>query len=266
MDYSYWHKQQIGSPLFPDIEWNKPEQRNQAGRLGIIGGTKLGFAGVAESYSTALSVGVGYVRVLLPDSLKKTVPVTMTDVVFGASTPVGSLSKDALGDMRALGEWANGILLAGDAGRNSETAIAYEEFISRYEKPLVITRDAVDLLKHNPELLANRRDTTLVLSFAQLQKLFQALYYPKMLVFSMHLMHFVETVHKFTITYPITIATLHRDTLVVASGGEVTTTKWEHPMAIWRGITAARAASYLLWTPAQPLHAITASLVSATNE
>jgi hypothetical protein len=34
-------------------------------------------------------------------------------------------------------------------------------------------------------------------------------------------------------------------------------------MAIWRGQTAARAAAYLLWTPSQPLEAITASLVTS---
>ena len=50
MDYSYWKKQSIDAPLFPDIEWSKPENRLQAGKLGIIGGNKLGFAGVAEAF------------------------------------------------------------------------------------------------------------------------------------------------------------------------------------------------------------------------
>ena len=74
MDFDYWQKQSPDTPLFPDIEWNKPEQRSLAGKLGIIGGNKLGFAGVAEAYSVALGNGVGQVRVLLPDVLKKTIP------------------------------------------------------------------------------------------------------------------------------------------------------------------------------------------------
>ena len=262
MDHTYWRQQTTEKPLFPDIEWSKPEQRIHAGRLGIVGGTKLGFAGVAESYSTSLKTGVGYVKVLLPDVLKRTVPPTMTDVVFGPSNPSGSLSKDARGDLLALGEWASGVLLVGDAGRNSETAILYEEFLTTYDKPIVITRDAIDLLKHNPGLIVDRTQTTLVMSFAQLQKLFQGTYYPKILTFSMHLMQLVEAMHKFTITYPITLAVLHRDTLVVAHHGEVTTTKWETPMAIWRGITAARAASYWLWNPSKPLESITSSLLA----
>ena len=64
MDYSYWKKQAPGTPLFPDIEWSKPEQRNFAGRLGIVGGNTLGFAGVAEAYSIARDAGLGQARVL----------------------------------------------------------------------------------------------------------------------------------------------------------------------------------------------------------
>ena len=45
--------------------------------------------------------------------------------------------------------------MAGDAGRNSETAILYEDFLRDYEGPLTMTRDAVDLIKKR--LPANRR-------------------------------------------------------------------------------------------------------------
>lgn len=262
MEHSYWRTQDPAKPLFPDIEWSKPEQRSARGKLGIIGGNKLGFAGVAESYRTALQTGAGEVRVLLPDSLRKQIPASMTDVKFGESNPSGSLAKDALPEAAALGYWSSCLLMAGDAGRNSETAILYSDILRNYTGLLVITRDAIDLIKNDSELLVNRPRTALVLSFAQLQKLFQSVHYPKILTFSMQLMQLVEAVHKFTITYPVTIVVLHRETLVVAHGGEVTTTRWENPMAIWRGQTAARAASYLMWTPAQPLEALTASLVS----
>lgn len=261
MDNSYWQRQTTDSPLFPDIEWSKPEQRSARGRLGIIGGNKLGFAGVAECYSTALDTGAGEVRVLLPDCLRKSIPKSMTDVVFGACTPSGSLARDAVDEMRALGDWASGVLLAGDAGRNSETAIAYSDFIREYQGPLTITRDAIDLVKNDSDALVNRPNTALVLSFAQLQKLFQAVYYPKILTFSMQLLQLVEAVHKFTITYPLVLAVLHKDTLVLAHEGKVITTPWESPMAIWRGTTAARAATYWLWTPEQSLEAIATSFV-----
>lgn len=261
MDYSYWLKQERSKPLYPDIEWSKPERRNQAGKLGIIGGNKLGFSGVAEAYAVAAKTGVGEMRVLLPDVLKKTIPASMTDALFAPTNLSGSLSKDATPELRALGAWAEGILLIGDAGRSSETAIVYEQFVQEYEGLLTVTRDAVDLVKNSATLLVDRPNTVLVLSFAQLQKLFQSVYYPKVLTFSMQLTNLVEALHKFTITYPITIAVLHKDTFIVAHGGNVVTTPWENAMLIWRGTVAAKAATYWLWQASKPLESIATSLV-----
>lgn len=257
--HPYWHRQTLEKPLYPDIEWSKPQQRTQAGRLGIIGGNKLGFAGVAEAYSTALAAGAGEVRVLLPDVLRRTIPTNITDTIFGATNPSGSLGREATAQMHALAEWATGILMVGDAGRNSETAILYENFLQDYTGPLTITRDAVDLIKNSSQTIVDRPDTLLVVSFAQLQKLFQSVYYPKILTFSMQLASLVEALHKFTITYPVSVAVLHKDHFIIASNGEVTTTEWHNPLAIWRGITAARAASYWLWNPSNLLAAVTAS-------
>jgi hypothetical protein len=185
----------------------------------------------------------------------------MTDVIYGASNPSGSLSREAINEMKAIGAWSTGVLLIGDAGRNSETAILYEDFIRDYKGPLTITRDAIDLLRNSSTIIAERPDTLIIASFAQLQKLFQAVYYPKVLTFSMQLTNLVEALHKFTVTYPICIAVLHNETLLVASNGEVTSTPWDNPMQIWRGNTAANAATYWLWNPAKPLESTTASLI-----
>lgn len=260
--HPYWHKQTTDKLLYPDIEWSKPEQRSNRGRLGIIGGNKLGFIGVAESYSTALQTGAGEVRVLLPDAIKKSIPATMTEVIYGATNPSGGLAADALTEMKAVGEWATGVLLIGDAGRNSETAILYENFINEYKGPLTVTRDAIDLVKNSAQTLVDRPDTLLVASFAQLQKLFQAVYYPKVLTFSMQLTNLVEALHKFTITYPIGIAVLHQNTMLVANGGEVTSTPYDDPMKIWRGETATKASVYWLWSPSRLLESVTTSLLA----
>ncbi len=264
MDYSYWKKQTPDTALFPDIEWSKPEQKALAGKLAIVGGNKLGFAGVAEAYSVATSAGVGQLRVLLPDALKKTIPSSIHDALFAPTNQSGSLSKDALPDIASLANWADGVLLIGDAGRSSETAILYEHFIQNYSGMLIVTRDAIDLVKNSSQLLVDRPNTLLIASFAQLQKLFQSVYYPKVLTFSMQLTNLTEALHKFTITYPVSLAVLHRETFIIASGGEVVTTPWDNPMAIWRGNTAAKAASYWLWNPSKPLEA-TATAIIANN-
>lgn len=245
--HDYWKRQTTQAPLYPDVEWNKPERRDQAGSLGIIGGNKLGFIAAAESYQTALDTGVGKVRVLVPDVLRKTIPSSMTDVMFGASNPSGGLAAGARDEMNVLGAWASGVLLIGDAGRNAETAVLYEEFIANYDGQLTVTRDAIDLVKNNPSLIVERPDTMIVASFSQLQKLFQGVYYPKILTFSMQLAQLVEALHKFTITYPCAVVTLHQDTLIIAHSGDIITQPWDNAMAIWRGSVATRAAAYWLW-------------------
>lgn len=259
---TFWRTQEKSKPLFPDIEWNKPERRNQAGKLAIIGGNKLGFAAVADSYQTALSTGVGEVRVLLPDALRRTVPNAMTDVLFAPTNPSGSLSSEAINDVQAITGWADVVLLIGDAGRNSQTAILYEQLLKKTTSPVIIARDAIDLVQNSFHEILDNPHLIFVASFAQTQKIFRAVYYPKILTFSMQLAQFVEALHKFTITYPVTLCAFHADHLVLARGGEVITQNWSEPMAIWRGTTPAKIASYVVWSPEAPLAAAATAIAT----
>lgn len=260
---SFWQKQSSTKPLFSDIEWSRPQQRSKAGRLAIVGGNKLGFIAVSEAYTAASQLGAGQVRAILPDVLKKSVPASITDAVFIPSNASGGFSREAIPELVSAADWADTVLLVGDSGRNSETAMACERLLSDFKGHLVITRDAVELLKPAANQVVAREKTTLVLSFAQLQKLFQSVYYPKILSFSMQLMQLADTLHKFTITYPVTIVTFHHNQLIVAHGGQVISQEFDEPMYIWRGLTAAHAASYLLWSPSQPLEAIATSFQAA---
>ncbi len=259
----YWHKQTVDKPLFPDIEWSKPEQRSQAGRLTIIGGNKSGFAAVAENYSQALKIGVGECRVVLPSALKKSIPPGLTDTIFVPTNPSGGMAKEGWPQLLAAAEWANNLLLVGDSGGNSETAILYEKILTETKTPVTITRDAVDLLRAQANTLVERPQTLLVLSFAQTQKLFQAVYYPKVLTFSMQLTNLIEALHKFTVTYPVCVITFHNQHLVIAEGGEVSSTPLNNPMEIWRGSLATRASVYWGWHPGQLFKAVSASIIAS---
>lgn len=261
MDHLYWRKQTADKPLFPDLEWSRPEQKTQAGKLTIIGGNKLGFVSVATAYSDATAYGIGQLRVVLPADLRPAIPANIIETVYVASNLSGGLAQEAEADVIASLAWSDRGLLIGDAGRNSETAMIYEKLLSS-DTPLTITRDAVDLLKNTADQLVNRPATTLVLSFAQLQKLFQAVYYPKMLSFSMQLSLLVDNLHKFTISYPTTIVTYHQNQIIIAHGGEVISQEFDDPMLIWRGSVATRSACYQIWSTSKPLEAIATSIAS----
>ena len=117
MDHTYWHKQTTDQPLFPDLLWSRPENRANAGKLGIIGGNAHGFSAPAEAFTFATDAGVGTARVLLPDSLKSTVGKVFDAGEYAPSTPSGSFSQKSLLEFLELSSWANGMLLAATSVR-----------------------------------------------------------------------------------------------------------------------------------------------------
>lgn len=262
MDRDYWLKQEPTTPLFPNIEWQKPEQRALAGKLLIIGGNAHGFAAVAQAYQDAVKAGAGEVRVVLPDALKKAIDPLALDCVYVPTNASGGLTKDALPALKGAAAWADALLFIGDAGRNSETAILYEQLLQAFpDKLAVITRDAIELVKSQWPDLLQRENVIFIATFAQLQKLFQAVYYPRALLFSMQLMNVVESLHKFTVTYPASVVVFHQNQLVVATAGQISSTPWENPMLIWRGSVAARTAVYAMQQKSQLFQAVTTSLI-----
>ncbi len=261
MNLDYWLKQTPTEPLFPDIEWQRPEHKSLAGKLLIVGGNAHGFAAVAQAHGDATKAGIGECRVVLPDALKKAIDPLALDCVFVPTNHSGGITKDSLPQLKAAAAWADAVLLIGDAGRNSETAIVYESLLQAFpDKVSIITRDAADLVKAVWPQLLGRQPVVLIVTFAQLQKLFQSVYYPRTMLFSMQLSSLVEALHKFTITYPAAIVVFHNNQLIVAQNGQVSSTPWEEPMLIWRGSVASRAAVYAIQHK-QLFQALTASFI-----
>lgn len=254
--YDYWQKQ-TEKPLFPEIEWNKPERKDQAGKILIIGGSAGNFRAVALAYETALKTGAGEVKVLVPDVLKKSIPTTITDVIFAPSNNSGGFSIESKGDFLAAEAWADSIILIGDTNKNSETAILLEDFVKNSVKPILITRDAVDVLMNSFGEILDQENITIIASFAQIQKIFQTVFYPKILTFSMQLTNLVETLHKFTITYPVTLGVLHAENFIIAGEGKIISTPLASkvadgkisPMKIWSGEIPTKIAVYETWNP-----------------
>lgn len=260
MQPSYWYKQILKQPLFPDLLWSRPENRQTAGKLLIIGGNLHGFAAPAEAYSEALKAGVGVARVLLPDSLKNTVGRTFEAGEFAPSTPSGSFSQKALSELLELSYWADGALIAGDLGRNSETAILLEKFIEKYHGQLTITKDAADYFIQTPQPLLERPDTTLVISLAQLQKLGTHAKFTKPFTFDMDLIRLVETLHDFTEQHSLSIIVKHLKNIVVASEGKVSSTSLAEDQELWRIKASAHAAVWSLQNPSQTFKSITTAI------
>ncbi len=246
MEHTHWLKQS-SKPLFPDILWSRPETKAGAGKLVIIGGNEHAFSAPGIAFNVADTAGAGVVRVLLPEAVRKVVKHLLPDADYAPSTPSGSFSKKALAEMVSLANWGDAVLLAGDFGRNSETAIVLESFIEQYNGPLVLTQDAVEYFRETPLNIVDRKHTLIVLSLSQLQKLFMNTPTITPITLSMTTPQLVEALHVYTTEHPVAIATLHSGLLFTAHDGIVVTTPLQKD--IWRVEFAASASVFYLQNP-----------------
>ena len=257
----YWTKQQPDKPAFPDILWSRPEGARLGGKLLIIGGNAHGFIDVGLSYRHAVKSGAGVVKVLLPDALAKTVGMTLENCEFAPSTPSGSFAKMALNELLIQASWADCVLLAGEFGRNSETAILLESFVQKYSGVLVVTRDAVDYFLNHSALLLERPQTCIVGTTSQLQKLAVDSKYTRAITTSMDLVPLIETLHDFSSQHQSYFITHQLGTTIVATHGKISTTKTGTNEDVWRVPTAAAAAVYWMQSSTKPFEALTTSLL-----
>lgn len=268
--FNFWHVQSE-KLLFPEIEWSKPEQKSHAGKLLIVGGGAGQFRALSLAYETALKTGAGQVKILAPDKLRKVLNLKKsTDIIFAPSNSSGGFSNDALTDLQAGEAWADAILFIGDTNKNSETAILFEKFILESNKPIFLTRDAIDVLITSFSQILDKSNITIFASFTQLQKIFQSIFYPKVLTFSLPLPQVVEILHKFTLTFEIQIITFHAESLIVSKDGKVISCPQNSPVSkgkispirIWSGEMPTRVAVWQMWNPVKTLEATITGVVA----
>ena len=265
MDTDFWYKQTAEHPLFPELLWSQPENSRFAGKLLIVGGSKHSFALPALAYTESGKAGIGVRRVILPDSLQKTVTPLLNEGEYAHGTPSGSFGLKSLAVLLDSAHWADAVLLAGNFGRNSETAVLIERFLQKYTGWTVITKDAVEDLVAAPEPIMDRPRTALVVNLSQLQRLGTACRLPQAITFSMGLVQLVAWLHNFTQQFPLLIVVKYADTLCAAHDGKVNTTKSQEDMPLWRIKTASHLATWLAQNPSKPFQAATCAVLHETQ-
>jgi hypothetical protein len=261
MEQTYWQKQ-TDKPLFPELEWSRPETKTQAGKLLIIGGNSQGFAAPAETYGLAEKAGAGTVHVLLPESLRKSVGKLFPEADFAPSTPSGSFGAQALAELCDASLWANGVLFPGDLTRNSETTVLLENFLEKYSGPTTLTKDAADLMCQQPIAVLHRPDSLLIIAMGQLRQLGLGAHFARAFTTEMGLIQLIEALHEFTKRFAPYIITKHQGHYLVAVNGQVSTTIIKTDKPVWRLQTAATASVWWLQTPRKPFEALTSSLMT----
>ena len=256
MEDTNWLRQTPDKPLFPDLLWSRPENKRQRGKLLIVGGSSHGFAAPADAFAAAGKAGIGTARVLLPDSTQKIIGTSFAEAVFAPSTPSGSFSRQTLAELLENAGWADGVLLAGDFGRNSETAILLESFLDKYKGQVTIAGDSLDYFLETKSPALNREGTALVINLGKLQKLAKNNRPSTPVLHNMNLHELVTVLADWTNGSPATFITKHADNLVVAAGGKISTTPQKEE-SNWQIDLAAYASVWLLQQPEKSFETIT---------
>lgn len=255
MAMDYWQKQG-NEPLFPELIWSRPENKQQAGKLLIIGGSASGFAGVAEAYASALTAGIGVARVLLPASLQKIVVNVFPEAEFASANASGSFASNALAALIDASAWADGVLLAGDLGKNSETQIMLDRFLSKYTDGLTLAGDSLDLFLASPLTLLDRAHTTLAPSFSQLQKLAAASGIA--ITSQLALVQLVEKLHELSSKISANTIIAINGQILVATRGQISSTSNANAPSSTK--LAATVAVWLLQNPSRIFEASTTAV------
>lgn len=252
------------SELFDEIEWEKPINRSQAGNVLIVGGSPHGFAVVGNSFEYCEAAGAGRVKIVMPISTKHAVEEFTKEAVFLPATVSGSFSKKGLSELKALSLDAWVTLMAGDFGRNSETALLVEGFLMSSSGKVVISKDAMDFASTSyPGPVLKRDETVLVASLSQLQRLLRNAGHSEAIEFSMSMDRICKLLRDVSVSNGAKIVTAHHGYVIVIVGENVSITKMPFDEGLWQTRVAAYVSVYWMQHESKPFKAITSAVYHA---
>ena len=168
---------QDGEPLYPKTLWNRPVSRVGAGRLLIPGGHSGDMSLPTAIYQAAMASGAGECVVALPDVLTKLLGGTPA-TTFVASSPSGSLGREALGRLLELSEEADAVLIGASLSNNSHTTILVEKFLQEANRPTVIFGEGILALQHHPGFITQNQSSLIIATMPEMFKLAGSLQIP----------------------------------------------------------------------------------------
>ena len=255
--------EKIGKNPYKDLYWNIPDGQKR-GEVAVIGGNAQSFRVPVKTAEYLLgNFPLKTVRVVLPETLKSKLP-PLPDAAFLKDTAGGSFA-DGEELLKVVSATDFGLII-GDLSRNSVTEREIAKAAEKSKKPLLITRDGVDMMAGQEKVLM-KDNLILMGSLVQWQKIFKSVYYPKVLLASQSLVQVSEAFHKFTLSYPVNVVTLHEGQIIIAKDGKVIAVPLVKTtysvLTIWNGELAARILALNLYNPGKFIEATVASLFAA---
>lgn len=250
-----------GKAEYPEMLWSKPENRNYAGRLTLIGGNSNSFANLSKTFALLQKEIINSVNIELPDSLLKKLHGLLPEGIYLPSNPSGGLSKKALSEMLVYSANSDHTLIIGDLGQNSETEILIERFFEEFKGWTTIANDTIDLIGNVPNKILSRGKINLVINFNKLQKLLIKAKYDKPLTSKMSLNTFAEILQDLTNKHDISLITFYLEKCIYAYSGKVGVA--EIPEDI--NLVSTKSAVWIMQNPSKIYESISTAIYELIN-
>ncbi len=238
--FDYW-QQQTDKPLFEDLVWSRPENKNQLPKIAIVGGSKQGFIDSFQTFEQAEKVGCGDLKLVLPDSLKNNLPKNDTRLIFVKSNKNGAFSDELLTHLKALSSQANLITIADDIGRDSMTWVAIDSFLKLdLSDVMLVGKSCISNDVMIDTIISRQRLTTFVVNQQPLQKVASRLPTDTHFLSTDQLTNTVQKLHALTTQLQnIMIIATTSELVIIAYKGQIYSTKLKANLNQLAGVASA---------------------------
>ena len=215
-------EKQLDKPLYEDILWSRPVRRT--GRILLVGGHRDGFSELQKAYQGFEDAQVSECHLALPDKLSRLVG-SLEGISLLASTPSGSISRDALSELVYLANESDLVSLGPDLSNNSETTLAMQRLIAETRASILIPPQSAEQLLPEAGEWKNKENLLVFLNYKQLYKLASKLAVDATIPLNVTNDAIAEIALAVSKEFSPSIVVMMPDSIIIAVNGKASVTK-----------------------------------------
>jgi hypothetical protein len=229
--------------------------KTRGGRLLIVGGQKNQFNLVQAVFQMAEAAGIGEAQAALPDALRRAIGEAGFAWFVPTSTS-GSLGKAALGELLHHAADFDALVLGANLTTNAETGIMIERLLREYEGRVIITEEAIRILKFEPSLITGNPRVLVVATMSGLFELANNHHVPLAIKPNRGVVGKIEVVQQVAAISRCAYCIFDSE-IIVTTGDSTSLTALTSSLSDLPAITIGVAATFWLQQPSQPYEALT---------
>ncbi len=245
---------------FESIAWSRPENKRQASKVVILGGSKDHFADTSGYYQELKDITGIKLSLILPDYLSKLVGTKDPNIIFVEGHKTGGyFIRESSNQIIQIINGADTCLMSGEIGRSSETQQFIEHVVDSCKSQTVITESALNCFAENYlENLLLKEGVAICIDTPALTRLGKNIKFEKAFISNLGFAQKIDYLEMITKKYSATLVISDNDTIWCAKSGEVFYSK--SPKETSKLISDIT--KWLSWNNKDPLRTILSTLTN----